>query len=150
METPPCCWTKWFWRRKISSTKRTSLWMFSAQKNFAAKLENLTLFRLEIFSVKSHFFLVNFKKARLVSKCYKTRSQFLRKNQHFFREINVFTKELISRIFICVITFCSTFPHCASSCHWFHEIFLRRSCNSLIILHIYFIFTRLTKWVLQL
>ena len=38
-----------------------------------------------------------------VEKCYKTRSRFLRKNQHFFREINVFTKkvtkELISRFF---------------------------------------------------
>ena len=26
--------------------------------------------------------------------CYKTRSRFLRKNQHFFRQINVFTKEI--------------------------------------------------------
>ena len=51
-----------------------------------------------------------------VEKCYKTRSRFLRINQHFFREINVFTKEvtkqLISRKEFCVIAFCSTFPHC--------------------------------------
>ena len=43
----------------------------------------------------------------------KRRSQFLRKNRHFFRQINVFTKELISRIFFSVIAFYSTFPHCA-------------------------------------
>ena len=51
-----------------------------------------------------------------VEKYYKTRSQFLRKNQHFFRQINVFTKEvtkeLISRNFFSVITIYSTFPHC--------------------------------------
>ena len=35
-----------------------------------------------------------------VEKYFKTRSRFLSKNQHFFREINVFPKELISRIFL--------------------------------------------------
>ena len=29
-----------------------------------------------------------------VEKCYKKRSRFLRKNQDFFRQINVFTKEV--------------------------------------------------------
>ena len=51
-----------------------------------------------------------------VEKCYKTRSRFLRKNQHFFREINFFTievaKDLISRNLFCMIAFCRTFPHC--------------------------------------
>ena len=50
-----------------------------------------------------------------VEKYRKTRLQFLRKNQHFFRQINVFTKEvtneLISRNFLSVIAFYSTFPH---------------------------------------
>ena len=47
----------------------------------------------------------------------KTRSRFLEKNQHFFRQITVFTKEvtkeLISRNFLSMIAFYSTFPHCA-------------------------------------
>ena len=44
-----------------------------------------------------------------------TRSLFLPKIQHFFRQINVFTKEdtkeLISRKFLSVIVFYSIFPH---------------------------------------
>ena len=59
------------------------------------------------------------------STSYKTRSRFLRKNQHFSREINVFTKEVtkkfIPRIFIFAwshflsfFLFC-TFPHCAAA-----------------------------------
>ena len=36
---------------------------------------------------------------------------FLRKSQRFFRQINVFTKELISRNFLNMIAFHSTFPH---------------------------------------
>ena len=51
-----------------------------------------------------------------VEKSSKTRSPFLRKNCHFFRQINAFTKEvtkeLISRNFFSVIAFYSTFPHC--------------------------------------
>jgi len=51
-----------------------------------------------------------------VEKSSKTRSQFLRKNCHFFRQINVFTiefpKEMISLKFLSVIAFYSTFPHC--------------------------------------
>ena len=50
-------------------------------------------------------------------KYYKTRSRFLGKNQHFFRQINVFTKEvtkeLISRIFFQRDRILPTFPHCA-------------------------------------
>ena len=46
----------------------------------------------------------------------KTRSPFLRENQNFFRQISVFTKEvakeLISRKFLSVNAFYSTFPHC--------------------------------------
>ena len=38
-------------------------------------------------------------------------SPFLRKNRHFFRQINIFALELISRNFFSVITFYSTFPH---------------------------------------
>ena len=38
--------------------------------------------------------------SHIAEKCYKMRSRFLRKNQHFFRQINVFTKELISRKFL--------------------------------------------------
>ena len=34
-----------------------------------------------------------------MEKNYKTRSRFLGENQHFLCQINVFTKELISRIF---------------------------------------------------
>ena len=47
-----------------------------------------------------------------VEKYHKTRSRFLRKNQHFFRQTNVLnkqvqvTKELISRNFLSVIAFC--------------------------------------------
>ena len=45
----------------------------------------------------------------------KTRLPFLRQNQHFFRQINAFTKEvskeLISRKFLSVIAFYSIFPH---------------------------------------
>ena len=37
---------------------------------------------------------------------------FLRKIQYFFRQINVLTKELISRKFLCVFAFYSTFPNC--------------------------------------
>ena len=48
----------------------------------------------------------------------KTQSRFLRKNEHFFRQINVFTnevaKELISRKFLSVIAFYTTFPHCTA------------------------------------
>ena len=51
-----------------------------------------------------------------VENYYKMRSRFLRKNWHFFRQINVFTeevtKELISRNFLRVIAFYRTFPHC--------------------------------------
>ena len=50
-----------------------------------------------------------------VEKYYKTHSRFLGKNQHFFRQITLFTKEvtkeLISRNFLSVIAFYSTFPH---------------------------------------
>ena len=51
-----------------------------------------------------------------VEKSSKTRSLILCKNEHFFRQINIFTKEvtkeLISRKFLSVIAFYSTFPHC--------------------------------------
>ena len=51
-----------------------------------------------------------------VEKSSKTRSPFLRENCHFFRQINVFTKEvtkeMISRKFLSVIAFYSTFIHC--------------------------------------
>ena len=33
-----------------------------------------------------------------VEKCYKMRSWFLRKNQHFFRQINTFTKEVTKEL----------------------------------------------------
>ena len=33
-----------------------------------------------------------------MEKCYKKRSWFLRKNQHFFRQINVFTKEVTKEL----------------------------------------------------
>ena len=42
------------------------------------------------FFVKSTFFFTE----HSVEKCYKMRSWFLRKNQHFFRQINMFTKEV--------------------------------------------------------
>ena len=51
-----------------------------------------------------------------VEKSSKTRSLILCKNEHFFRQINIFTKEvtkeLISRKFLSVIAFYRTFPHC--------------------------------------
>ena len=54
-------------------------------------------------------------------------------NLHFFRQINVFTnkvtKEMISRNFLSVIAFYSTFPHCAIEVK--HEIPL-----VLVLLHI--------------
>ena len=53
-----------------------------------------------------------------VEKYYKKRSRFFRKNQHLYRQINVFTKEvskvLISRNFFSVIVFSSIFPHLKS------------------------------------
>ena len=55
---------------------------------------------------------------------------WLRKNQHFFRQINVytkeFTKELISRKFLSVIAFFSTFPHC-------EELIWRNICKNKIM-----------------
>ena len=66
-----------------------------------------------------------------VEKSSKTRSPFLRENQHFpvkstfSRQINVFTKEvtkeLISRKFFSVIAFYSIFPHCALFWQKFRE-----------------------------
>ena len=51
-----------------------------------------------------------------VEKSSKTRSPFSRKNYRFFRQINGFTKEVtnewVSRKFLSVIAFYSTFPHC--------------------------------------
>ena len=61
-----------------------------------------------------------------MEKYYKMRSRVLHKNQHFFRQINVFTKEvtkeLISRIFFSVIAICSTFKHCAEKTTSINEI----------------------------
>ena len=45
-----------------------------------------------------------------MEKLSKTRSLFLQKNEHFFRQMNVFTKALISRNFLSVIAVYSTFP----------------------------------------
>ena len=45
-----------------------------------------------------------------MEKSSKTRSLFLWRNQYFYRQTNVFTKELISRNFFSVIAFYSTFP----------------------------------------
>ena len=39
-----------------------------------------------------------FRSAHSVEKSSKTRSRFLRKNQHFFRQINVFTKEITKEV----------------------------------------------------
>ena len=47
-----------------------------------------------------------------VEKYYKTISLFLQQNQQFFRQINVFTKEMISRKIFEYDRFRSTFPHC--------------------------------------
>ena len=35
-----------------------------------------------------------------MEKCYKKRSRILRKNQHFFRQINAFTKELTKELIL--------------------------------------------------
>ena len=75
-----------------------------------------------------------------MEKSSKTRSLFLQKNQDFFRQINGFTKEvtkeLISRKFLSLIAFYSTFPHCDTlGCksvvtsiakRYFHEIFVKK------------------------
>ena len=42
----------------------------------------------------------------------KTLSQFLRKNEHFFRQINVFIKELTRKSWFHGNFWFSTFPHC--------------------------------------
>ena len=55
---------------------------------FLLQSKNVTVWKFQYLSLS-------------VEKFYKKRSRFLRENQHFFREINVFTKvtkELISRI----------------------------------------------------
>ena len=56
------------------------------------------------------------------------RSRFLRSIQLFFREIVVFTEELISRIFFFfyVIAFFSTFPHCAT---WMNQFCVKSISN---------------------
>ena len=68
------------------------------------------------FCCKNSVRLFNSFTKHSVEKSYKKRSRLLRKNHHFFRQINAFTKEvtkeLISRKFLSVIAFYSTFPHC--------------------------------------
>ena len=61
--------------------------------------------KINIFSVKSTFLLNTVLKSRQ------------KHDYHFFRQINVFTKELISRKFLSVIAFCSTFPIVTGLCN---------------------------------
>ena len=87
--------------------------------NFTDILSFFTQFFREIDG-KGEIFFANFtenvptisQSHSSVEKSSKTRSPFLRKNCHFFRQINVLTKEvtkeLISRNFLSAIVFCST------------------------------------------
>ena len=85
------------------------------------KLTPFTVWKLREFSL-THFWQ-KFRESNVftkhsVEKSSKTRSLVFTENYNFFRQCNDFTKEvtkeIISRKFLSVIAFYSTFPHCST------------------------------------